>query len=328
MVSDEDYNQVIGLVSKKIIKTDTAFRNLPLFRCPFCGDSSKKEYKGHLILNKKLPIYYCFRCGEKGSINRLLKLLGISFRLKNVFNYRDKSQLVKSSSNEIKIENTTIKKSTIKYIIDRVGFSKQLLSKIKNILVGDPIHILESNDIPIKKPIWGALKYNDYVSFISNNKEKIVCRAVNDSAYMKHITLNIKPNLDFFVLFQKTLKDIYHQDNITVVVGEGMFDIMGFYRICEERNIIDDIDIFIAARGQASIVNCVKYVFTRFLSKLNVIFLADQDTIFKIKNNIYSRVKYLLKNYSIIANRNDKDFGDINKTQYELVNIGGNKCII
>ena len=46
-----------------------------VYRCPFCGDSSRHSNKGHLYISKTKPIYHCLRCGASGYINRIEEFL-------------------------------------------------------------------------------------------------------------------------------------------------------------------------------------------------------------------------------------------------------------
>jgi len=39
-----------------------------IFRCPFCGDSTKHPNKGHFYINAREGTWQCHRCGEKGNL--------------------------------------------------------------------------------------------------------------------------------------------------------------------------------------------------------------------------------------------------------------------
>ena len=41
--------------------------NEQIYRCPFCGDSTKRPNKGHLYLNTENNLYRCHRCGVDGN---------------------------------------------------------------------------------------------------------------------------------------------------------------------------------------------------------------------------------------------------------------------
>lgn len=53
---------ILGKYIKKVKETQTGEI---IYRCPICGDS-KKEYTGHLYVNKESFNYICFKCGVKG----------------------------------------------------------------------------------------------------------------------------------------------------------------------------------------------------------------------------------------------------------------------
>ncbi|AEG14507.1 DNA primase [Desulfofundulus kuznetsovii DSM 6115] len=38
-----------------------------IYRCPFCGDSTKHPNKGHLYVNARTGVFKCHRCGEEGN---------------------------------------------------------------------------------------------------------------------------------------------------------------------------------------------------------------------------------------------------------------------
>lgn len=46
-----------------------------IFRCPFCGDSRKRQNHGHLYINHRKGLFKCHRCGEEGNALQLYAAL-------------------------------------------------------------------------------------------------------------------------------------------------------------------------------------------------------------------------------------------------------------
>ncbi len=56
---------ILDVLDKYIKKVKETQTGEIIYRCPVCGDS-KKEYTGHLYVNKESFNYICFKCGVKG----------------------------------------------------------------------------------------------------------------------------------------------------------------------------------------------------------------------------------------------------------------------
>lgn len=50
-------------------RENTQHRNYLFVRCPFCRDSQKRDYVGHLSINIQSGSYYCFRCYISGKLS-------------------------------------------------------------------------------------------------------------------------------------------------------------------------------------------------------------------------------------------------------------------
>lgn len=328
MLEEKVYDEIIKNMEKHLDRAYGSQYGSPRFKCPFCGGSRRKPQVGHLIANKDKPIFYCFRCGETGSINWLFNQLGSPFRIKNTFNFKEKKSYIhfKNGNREYSINNK-INVNILNYINDRVGLSNRLVGHIKKVIIPNVSNFINENNIEVKYGLKRALEENTFASFITFNKNKIICRNISKDATFNHITVNIGNNIDFFILFEKDLETLYNKETINVVVSEGVFDVFGFYRICEKEKVLDNVDIFIASRGSASISKSLLYIFIKFISKLNVTFLADHDTISKIKNKVYKNTRHVINSYEVLINEKDKDFGDVNKTGYKILRVGGKGCL-
>lgn len=106
--------------------------------CPFCVSKGKDEdTKFKLYANFSLGVFICFRCGEKGRIEKLMELIGGSVdslpvpndeqfeklknRLSNMFKIKDKKKLNLDEMSYPLNDDTPI---ALNYMIEKRGFSR------------------------------------------------------------------------------------------------------------------------------------------------------------------------------------------------------------
>lgn len=76
MYKDFDIIQVSEKLGLRFIKEGPGAEKI--YRCPLCGDSTKKQDKGHFYINTATGQFKCHRCGEKGnSISLWAKCRGV-----------------------------------------------------------------------------------------------------------------------------------------------------------------------------------------------------------------------------------------------------------
>jgi len=105
-------SEVINKLSEKLGHHLYAGGNEIRFCCPFCLEmkqSPDRKYHFYLNVNKG---WICFRCGSKGSIDRLLRLFGIEIEDQEIVTEDDIQSLIKSFEHKIVIEN---RPSTIEF---------------------------------------------------------------------------------------------------------------------------------------------------------------------------------------------------------------------
>lgn len=91
--------------------------------CILCGDS-----KYHLYINKSSGQYKCWKCGERGNLYKLKKLLGdLTTRFKNIASaFGDKTYNLPDSSKIMKYHKSLLKKKRVlKFLCDEWNISKK-----------------------------------------------------------------------------------------------------------------------------------------------------------------------------------------------------------
>ena len=299
-----------------------------IIRCPYCGDSAKHQNKGHLYINKEMPVFYCVRCGVGGHIIQLIKKLSnkdipidevvdIDEVKKHEYNTSiKKKSIIANKDIRYKIEISDKDQNKIDYLSKRI-----IKFKIDDInrynIITNIFNFIEKNKIPIplliKNSLYNRKEYfNDVVSFLTFFKCKLVCRYIGDiKKYYRYINVPLIENSpDKYIIIENEFPN-----NIPkICVAEGVFDIINlnklfgkkydFYIAGLNRNYFNAI-IFLSQMLQIPIMNVDVYI--------------DQDI---TKDYIYShvicRTKNICKKVRIFKNKIGKDFGE---KEIEIVKV-------
>ena len=213
--------------------------------CPFC---LKDTDHGHLYItideNSDMPIlYHCFRCEMAGVLNgEVLRSLGIrDLKLSsNLLTYNKRSANYNRSkrliSNQIHMKIPESKETYMwkkEYIERRLGiqFSFEELEELKCVFsLGDLLNNNKVERVQCNKET--ALTLNkDYVGFLTCKNEFVIfrdCTNSHDKRYFKYPIFNDLDNTKKFYTIPNEI-DIMAEDNIDIVLAEGVFDILGIY---------------------------------------------------------------------------------------------------
>lgn len=309
-----------------------------MFVVHIVGDSKSNLSAAHLYIEMKPPFrFHCFKCETSGVINnQTLRDLGIF----NIDLYVSVVNANKNYKNTIGIQKISYKKrklinnvsdtfqtnNSINYFNSRYGtnFDAEFIKeKFKAIL--DPIEFFKENNIKIP-PI--AFDYSNAIGFISSDASHIIFRDTSGKQERRYNNLNLLQNEEI-----DTISKTYNisglidsmQDEITLVITEGIFDIIGVYNhfyIGNDKNII-----FSAACGKGYNAVISNYIRMGFLN-LNIIIYSDADVNISFYKNLKNNSPYL-KNSKLTVFYNDlydpktgfgKDYG-VKKENIKLKKI-------
>lgn len=237
-------------------------------KCPYCNDDSRTH--GHFCLkidvdNNDEPILYnCLKCSAGGILTSdVLNDLGLntSVDIKQALNKSKKRYARKNKLIDVMIEDIImppifqdyITLDKLKYLNDRLGTSYtadifankyRAVFKLSDILISNNISYIDNVSPKMLENID-----KNYVGFLSLNKNHIIFRKINDSAfgqrYMK-VVLN-KSNIDqnsFYTIPSRF--DIMYTNDISVHISEGIFDIISIHdNLCKNNTT----DLFYAVCG-------------------------------------------------------------------------------
>lgn len=92
------------------------------FNCPYCAENGKKsDKKRHLYVNSKKERFICFRCGERGTLKKILQKFGIEFEEEQIHTLDDLRREIMNLSvqnYEIKVELPDDEMSTVEFPCD------------------------------------------------------------------------------------------------------------------------------------------------------------------------------------------------------------------
>lgn len=313
-------------LATKLEITNTRLYGEKLFKCPFCY-SVRRPWRGNFYINEDFT-YHCFRCGAHGSVNYLFKLLNIDYKIPDQLIFVKRKNQIDLINNNItrKYYHSYTKKQKIrclKYLYWRVGIkpSDNIFKYIKDYIVYNPLDLIESDAIlknKISENIKKLLRQYPYIGFTTYNHKQIILRRISKGSGMEFekFTFNKhKFDQDYFMIITKKIDELFLSESpINVVMGEGVFDILGFLKINE--NNPKKYDIYIASRGISNMTNTLKYLFFNLINKFNLTILVDKDALPKCKK-IIKMNKNILDKSILVYNDLSKDFGDIGHEKYK-----------
>lgn len=206
--------------------------------CPFCESGRLKKH-GHMYVDVNEPVFYCHKCGETGNIVRLISLLGGKFEqfvdksvlersASHSYTRKDLSTVVKTfatkeSSNQY-TENFEIKQEYLKKRLGDFDLSKipGLIFSIKSFLREN--NIPDSED-PMMLNLVNILE-TSYVGFLSSRGKNIIFRNCTGDSPYRYFKYSLDNSISFFHDFYGIRTSIMSKDTPTVVLCEGVFDLL------------------------------------------------------------------------------------------------------
>lgn len=298
-------------------------------RCPYCGDSRKNKSSTHLYIELRSPFkFYCHKCNTGGVLNnQTLRDFGIfnqdiataisAHKTKLKFkNLNLSTQTRKFKQPELVVVESESSKKAVEYFNQRYNSNYDndyIVNKFKAITDAD--EFFKKNNI---KPN-GFYNFKDAIGFLSSDGTHIVFRDISGKAKTRYFNLNLDQSEN------ETSNKIYNlrssidilQEKITLVITEGIFDIIGVYEHFYKGTENEKNTIFAAACGKSYNAVILNYIRKGFLD-LDIKIYSDNDVPITFLKDIKNASIYQ-KNLSIevFYNKKEKDFG-VPKDQIEL----------
>jgi hypothetical protein len=285
-------------------------------RCPWCEyEESKKHY--HLWIGLDTPIFRCFHCPAKGTINKLLAKLDGSDNA-NDFIDRDKLNELRKRNLEFKRNKFTPSEILLPelneqafplkvlYMKNRFKFSNIPLKNIEG-LVFDINQFIEMNNLQLDEKVLKFKDYlhNNFVGLLSKHKSCIILRNVDSSAEFRYYKLKIQPSilLDYYKLngFSKLSK--------TIVLAEGIFDIYTEH-IYDSLKLKQPASLYAAALSTSYQSLLKSLAFHEQIFRQDVHILSDNGIDLRFYQNLKKYNSHLVDSLTVYYNRGGKDFND------------------
>lgn len=291
--------------------------------CQFCDDATRKPnpQHGHLYVSKNLPVFYCQRCAETGTILKLLLSTGFDdqeaisylsgflkyYFTKDYFKINQRRKSKKKKINEIKNftlnklwnlrkENRDNYEMFINYIKNRIGN----VDFTKFFIYPDYIEF-KKNELAFK--YFSCCFLNRFGNFST-------ARVIEKNSYYRF--RNSNDNSLYF--FQKNDFEKYNQ----IVLSEGVFDILNTYLYNSKFDM--ENTFYASVNGKKFISNIEYLTITELLLgdyEINIVFDNDDENFKKtikiarkivnsFNNNI--TIKGWLPSFNL--NQRVKDTGD------------------
>lgn len=317
MVSVNESDGYLLALKSKLIFMGEAGSNEYIFRCPYCGDSSKKN-KGHFYVNIDKHTFNCFRqsCGARGSINSLLDFLNLNeYKIKYTFG-KNRIPVRELSSDMFNI-------SDVKHNVDLFDTYHNKIDYLCDRLDCKPINLLElplvldfenfvyenrfkiKNSDKILNSRYLEKMDNNYVGFYSYHKQIVVFRTIEDTPIYRYKIVKVdRGDPDYFILSKNKHDSLSTKTELNVVLGEGTFDVA--------LPFVDDMfpsaDIYVAALGATKMRSCVQYLTKEFGCPLNITLLCDSDYLNKYKT-LFKSINNICNSFTTVINTLGKDTG-------------------
>lgn len=316
MKIDDILNRLLDLpYSKKLNNGQIAIR------CPICGDSVKHENSAHCyvgLYNGELPlVYHCWINECSGIVNNeFLKACGIYDNNLAVYlaTLKGNNKRISKIITDDMRYNISIpyifSEYKYEYLYNRLGIdlSGEDIGNLKIIFSLKDFIDYNNLEVSIDNRLLDLLE-NDYIGFLSNNREYIIFRNIYNNKNIRYYNYSIFNQINkgnrFYTIKSKC--DLLSSD-IELNITEGIFDIISVYFNIKKCNDINNIYTAVCGSGY---LNVIKSVIRKGFIDLTINIYSDKDKNVSYYNNIKDELKLWYKNINIFYNGfpNEKDFG-------------------
>lgn len=300
-------------------------------RCPACGDSKKSSKSAHLYIkicpDKGEPYkYYCQKCKNKGIVTpeflKDLKIFDSELNLsildynKNIYGYESSVKRINKKEIVIPISDNydNINKEKLHYINTRLGTNLTVTDLGQYKIVLNLYEFLNFNDIRFltnKNKNFTDQLDDFFVGFLSYDNNYLILRNTNPNACsIRYHNYNIYNNYDnskkFYIMPGKIDR---LQKQVTLILAEGFFDILGVYFNVEKENK----NFIYASINGIGYNGVIREIVKMGFLDLYVKIYSDKDQTIDQYKKIFYEFKPFITKMDIIYNNLSKDFGDITK---------------
>ena len=313
-----DPNEVPFHGIKWITETDNDY----VGRCPFCGDSIKDPTHAHLYVSKRYPIYHCYRCGAKGFLKDIERILNESCKKEYVLSVKyniqrlDIPEILHETQELIKMYSLFITDQEVEYFRHRTKLKTVTYSNIKKFSLFPDYYarsfLYESIFKKITTDVYRTWTIRGFGTGISGRAHS----STNDRI-LRYINGNIDMPWNEYVAtdtyFIRSYPLLQYGKCIpnTLVIAEGIYDIVPLY-INRDKYSLDDRDSIFMAAHCSSYDRCIT-VYRMLYNTLpsNIIVFADVgitiDTLRKQMNCYCNRNRKIVINWPAIKDWSDCD---------------------
>jgi hypothetical protein len=283
-------------------------------RCPFCGDSQSNPRDAHFYLKCDFetdePILYnCFKgnCKAKGIVNpTFLKMLGIEIEGAESLGDKIYNKFVSFKNMDINVVcgSPSMNSRQVRYIEERLGpgFTLQDYERFK--IVWDARQFQEQ--INYKSIIIPA---NDrHVSFLSTDKAMLLSRSLVDSSNYNWIKTRLFKSPNFTEYTISTDVDIFTEDDITVSIGEGVFDVLSAYKNFNS----GENSLYLAVLGSHYELGVQSVISKGIIGKnVHLRIYLDSNIHVQSQEKIMSKYKWIFGSIKLFVNIIAEDIGKV-----------------
>ena len=281
-------------------------------RCPYCGDSRKDASQAHLYIQTIAPFkYYCQKCTISGALNfNTLKDLGL-YDSELAVEILEQNKALRSRKNE---KFTFTRKNIILPRVEsemnpateyfnsryhREYSASYLRDRFKAIT--EPIRFFNINRIPVPE----YYDFSKTIGFLSADHSHVIFRDISGTQSKRYHNFALSETPDASKIYNISTEIDILQDEVTLVIAEGVFDIIGVYE-----NFYKDAEnmIFSAACGKSYNSVIEQYIRRGFLN-LKIIIYSDADVDPGFFRNLKTNNQYIDRPITVFYNTLEKDFG-------------------
>lgn len=282
--------------------------------CPYCDDARHKDPGKFYIAMKPPFMFHCKRCETSGILTaKVLQDLGIyeasageNLILANKeFKDNQKIQHISYKRRNLKniVSNSKAESAALLYFNQRYGTNytaEEVIEKFKAVL--DANYFFQENKIYASNKQFDC---SHAIGFISADSTHIIFRDITGQQNLRYNNLNIEKSYeDASKLYNISSNIDTMQDEVNLVITEGIFDIIGVYNYFYKGTPEEENTIFAAACGKSYGAVILKYIRMGFLN-LNISIYSDADVDISFYRELKKSSPYL-KNSRIIVYYNDK----------------------
>ena len=310
-------------------------------RCPYCGDSHKQEYRGHMYIGTHAPFpFHCFRCETSGILNRnFFSDVGVEAGDLTLEITKRANKKIKEMGNTVSdsLDLTSARKyslpeynqdresfwTKIDYLEDRLGVEMDLRT-LKDIgFVASINDVIKYNNLQRLKDFYNETDRNarlrkhlnlHAVGFATTDRNYISFRYMKPNPddpkkryYME--SLNRPLNIGQKIFTMSSDIDLL-SPTLNVVMTEGVFDLAGTFINVYEREKKPN-RIYMAMNGK-SFIGGIKVLRRMGFLNIDLDIYSDNDLNMNFyRYNILKGNEHFFKAIKIHYNtkENEKDFG-------------------